>query len=90
MITLGLDPHPGTHTVVAMNENGATQGYLAVPNTPEGLAQLHEFAGGNEASQDGHSVPAAVTAQEHPVVPSTPRMERSVWLLSMDKSPSSR
>ena len=43
MITLGLDPHPGTHTVVALDENGASLGHLAVPNTPEGLIQLHEF-----------------------------------------------
>jgi hypothetical protein len=41
MITLGLDPHPGTHTVVALDENGASLGHLAVPNTPEGLIQLH-------------------------------------------------
>lgn len=43
MITLGLDPHPGTHTVVALDENGASLGHLAVPNTPEGLTQLREF-----------------------------------------------
>ena len=43
MITLGLDPHPGTHTVVALDENGASLGHLAVPNTPEGLIRLHEF-----------------------------------------------
>ena len=29
---------------------------------------LDEFAGGNEASQDGHSVPAAVTAEKCPVI----------------------
>jgi hypothetical protein len=43
MITLGLDPHPSTHTVVALDENGASLGHLAVPNTPEGLIRLHEF-----------------------------------------------
>ena len=43
MITLGLDPHPSTHTVVALDENGASLGHLTVPNTPEGLIQLHEF-----------------------------------------------
>ena len=43
MITLGLDPHPGSHTVVALDNNGASLGHLAVPNTPEGLKQLHEF-----------------------------------------------
>ncbi len=43
MITLGLDPHPGSHTVVALDNNGAALGHVAVPNTPEGLKQLHEF-----------------------------------------------
>jgi transposase len=43
MITLGLDPHPGTHTVAALDENGASLAHLAVPNTPDGLIQLHEF-----------------------------------------------
>ena len=43
MITLGLDPHPSTHTVVALDENGASLGHLTVPKTPEGLIRLHEF-----------------------------------------------
>lgn len=38
-----LDPHPGSHTVVALDNNGASLGHLAVPNTQEGLNQLHEF-----------------------------------------------
>ena len=37
MITLSLDPHPGSHTVVAMDPNGASLGSITVPNTPEGL-----------------------------------------------------
>jgi transposase len=44
MITLGLDPHPGSHTVVALDESGASQGHLKVSNTEEGLRQLHKFA----------------------------------------------
>lgn len=44
MITLSLDPHPGSHTVVAMDPNGASLGSITVPNTPEGLFQLHQFA----------------------------------------------
>ena len=44
MITLGLDPHPGSHTVVALDSNGACLGHLKVLNNAEGLAQLHEFA----------------------------------------------
>jgi hypothetical protein len=44
MITLSVDPHPGTHTVVAMDPNGSTLASITVPNTPDGLCQLHQFA----------------------------------------------
>jgi transposase len=44
MITLGLDPHPGSHTVVALDGNGRLLANLTVPNTEAGLEQLHLFA----------------------------------------------
>ena len=44
MVTLGLDPHPGTHTVVALDLNGAPLESLTVLNTASGLAQLQLFA----------------------------------------------
>jgi transposase len=44
MITLGLDPHPGSHTVVALDSNGRLLANLTVPNTGAGLGQLHLFA----------------------------------------------
>jgi transposase len=44
MITLGLDPHPGSHTVVALDESGVSLGHLTVANTEEGLTRLHEFS----------------------------------------------
>src|SRR4029453_2852222 len=44
MITLGLDPHPRSHTVVALDANGVSIRRLTVPNTEEGLGQLHEFS----------------------------------------------
>jgi transposase len=44
MITLGLDPHPGSHTVVALDECGVSHGHLTVPNTEEGLVRLHQFS----------------------------------------------
>jgi len=44
MITIGLDPHPGSHTVAALNEQGTLLASLTVLNTPEGFAQLHAFA----------------------------------------------
>lgn len=44
MITLGLDPHPASHTIAALDANGASLASLTVPNTAAGLAQLHQFA----------------------------------------------
>ena len=44
MITLSVDPHPGSHTVVALDPNGSTLASITVPNTPDGLCQLHQFA----------------------------------------------
>ena len=45
MITIGLDPHPDSHTVAALDENGAMLTSLTVSNDGAGLAQLHQFAG---------------------------------------------
>jgi transposase len=44
MITLGLDPHPGSHTVVALDLNGSLLSSLTVLNTSAGLDQLRLFA----------------------------------------------
>jgi len=43
MITLGVDPHPGSHTVVALDTNGCLLAEATVPNTPAGLLELHRF-----------------------------------------------
>jgi transposase len=44
MITLGMDPHPGSHTVAALDDNGSLLGSIKVLNTSAGLEQLHQFA----------------------------------------------
>jgi transposase len=44
MITLGLDPHPASHTAVALDHNGSSLGSITVPNTEAGLEELHRFA----------------------------------------------
>ncbi len=43
MITIGLDPHPDSHTVAALDENGTMLASLTVVNDVEGLALLHQF-----------------------------------------------
>jgi transposase len=44
MVILGLDPHPGTHTVAALDRNGSSLANLSAPNTPEGFSQLRQLA----------------------------------------------
>lgn len=44
MITLGMDPHPGSHTVAALDSNGSLLGSIQGLNTAAGLEQLHQFA----------------------------------------------
>ncbi len=44
MITIGLDSHPDSHTVAALDENGTTLASLTVANDAEGLVLLHQFA----------------------------------------------
>jgi hypothetical protein len=44
MITIGLDPHPDSHTVAALDEHGTTLASSTVSNDAEGLARLHQFA----------------------------------------------
>lgn len=40
MITIGLDPHPDSHTVAALDANGAFHGTITVPNDAIGLEEL--------------------------------------------------
>jgi hypothetical protein len=44
MITLGRDPHPGSHTVAALDSNDSLVGSSKVLNTSAGLEQLHPCA----------------------------------------------
>jgi hypothetical protein len=44
MVTLGLNPHPESHTVAALDENGTTLGPSTVSNDAASLARLHQFA----------------------------------------------
>jgi transposase len=83
MIILGLDPHPGSHTVVALDSNGCLLANLTVPNTEAGLEQLHLFAkqfGARRWAIEGagnHFIAAFVTellAQEETVYSISPSL----------------
>ena len=43
MVIIGIDPHPGTHTAVALNENGKRLGIKSVANNKAGLAELKSW-----------------------------------------------
>jgi hypothetical protein len=37
MVIIGIDPHPESHTAVALDQNGKRLGHLTISNCPEGL-----------------------------------------------------
>jgi len=39
---IGVDPHPGTHTAVALDMNGKELAYLTVENSEVGLQRLRD------------------------------------------------
>ncbi len=43
MIIIGVDPHPGSHTAVALNEQGKRLGSLTFENTEGGLVQFQSW-----------------------------------------------
>jgi hypothetical protein len=44
VVTIGIDPHKGSHTAVAVDEHEATVGQLRVRSGPDQLARLCEWA----------------------------------------------
>ena len=44
-VTIGIDPHKGSHTAVALDEHEAALGQLRVRSGPDQLARLCEWAG---------------------------------------------
>jgi hypothetical protein len=62
MITLGLDPHSASHTVVALDESGISLEHLTVPNTAEGLTRMCEFSCRREPARSGNGRPRTRTA----------------------------
>lgn len=45
MVIIGVDPHPGSHTVAAMDAQGKVLGHCTVENDAEGLAALENWLG---------------------------------------------
>ena len=43
-VTIGIDPHKGSHTAVALDEHESVLGQLRVRSGPEQLARLAEWA----------------------------------------------
>lgn len=48
VVTIGLDPHPSTHTAAALDENGKVLGSLMVSHSSKGLGKLRCWAKGFE------------------------------------------
>jgi hypothetical protein len=43
MVIIGIDPHPESHTAVALDQNGKQLSHVTVANCPEGLATLKQW-----------------------------------------------
>ena len=48
MVIIGIDPHPGSHTAAALDENGKVLGHLTVSNDKAGLKKLGSWLGSYE------------------------------------------
>lgn len=44
MVIIGVDPHPGTHTAVALDTNGKELAHLTIENNEAGLQRLRDWA----------------------------------------------
>jgi transposase len=44
VIIIGLDPHPASHAVAALDENRTVLGHIAVANDAQGLRELQQWA----------------------------------------------
>ena len=44
VVTIGVDPHPGSHTACALEANGLELGRVRVTNDGGGLGQLYQWA----------------------------------------------
>lgn len=51
LVTIGVDPHPGTHTAAALDRNGRVLGSLTVSHSEKGLQRLQTWAEGFEERQ---------------------------------------
>lgn len=40
MVIIGIDPHPGSHTVAIVDQNGRSLDYLKIPNDQDGIKRL--------------------------------------------------
>lgn len=83
MIIIGLDPHPASHTVAALDENRTVLGHLAVANEAPGLRELQQWAGrfpercwAIEGANNPFIAPfvAALVSQGERVVPIPPNL----------------
>lgn len=67
-VTIGLDPHPGSHTAAALDQQGCTLSHLTVQNDAEGEAKLLTWAG--QFSQHRWAIEGAGNRFVHSVVTS--------------------
>ena len=80
LVTVGVDPHPATHTAAALDENGKVLASLTVSHSSKGLQKLATWAKRFEKRQ--WAVEGAGNAYIHPFVVSMLKEGEKVFAIS--------
>jgi transposase len=82
MTIIGVDPHPGSHTAVALNEQGKRLGTLTFQNSEGGLSQFQAWLSGYDIER------CAIEGANHPFARSLSQLVLKAGHHLVDVSPS--
>ncbi|CAA9366447.1 MAG: hypothetical protein AVDCRST_MAG93-8012, partial [uncultured Chloroflexia bacterium] len=80
LVTIGVDPHPTTHTAVALDKNGSVLGTLTVSHSEMGLQKLRTWADAFEKRQ--WAVEGVGNTYIYPFVTALLMQEEQVYAIS--------
>jgi transposase len=80
LVTIGVDPHPTTHTAVALDGNGRVLGNLTVSHSEKGLQKLRAWAEAFEERQ--WAIEGVGNAYIHPFVTVLLAQDEQVYAIS--------
>ena len=80
MVTIGVDPHPGSHTAAALNEHGMLLESITVSNDAAGLKKLKRFC--TKFKQRRWAIEGAGNSYIYPFVRSCLKQTESVFAVT--------